>query len=227
MPELPELEAVKDVLSRHLAGRTLVRVEIAPRGGPIVVRDLTGEGISAQLTGRRVDAVERRGKYLLFHLSPRRAAESPIVMAINPKLTGRLQLCPPDAPKAGPVHLTYHFDGLAHVLRYIDSKRMVIRIEQGKGNKDRYVMLSPHLLELLRAWYKVARPQGWLFPGMNPVNPMTTRQFRRACHAAARMAERWGVHDIVNESDETLTGAVQQLLAQDRGRNPFLVKKSL
>jgi site-specific recombinase XerD len=71
----------------------------------------------------------------------------------------------------------------------IDSKRMVIRIEQGKGNKDRYVMLSPHLLELLRVWYKAARPQGWLFPGMNPVNPMTTRQFRRACHAAARMAE--------------------------------------
>ena len=71
----------------------------------------------------------------------------------------------------------------------IDSDRMVIRVEQGKGNKDRYVMLSPHLLELLRAWYKAARPQGWLFPGMNPVNPMTTRQFRRACHAAARMAE--------------------------------------
>jgi integrase/recombinase XerD len=71
----------------------------------------------------------------------------------------------------------------------IDSKRMIIRVEQGKGRKDRYVMLSPHLLELLRAWYKAARPQGWLFPGMNPVNPMTTRQFRRACHAAAHMAE--------------------------------------
>jgi integrase len=50
-------------------------------------------------------------------------------------------------------------------------------------------MLSPHLLELLRAWYKAARPQGWLFPGINPVNPMTTRQFRRACHTAARIAE--------------------------------------
>src|SRR5664280_2728033 len=62
----------------------------------------------------------------------------------------------------------------------IDSKRMVIRIEQGKGNKDRYVMLSPHLLELVRAWYNAARPQGWLFPGMNPVNPMTARQLRRA-----------------------------------------------
>jgi site-specific recombinase XerD len=71
----------------------------------------------------------------------------------------------------------------------IDSKRMVIRIEQGKGHKDRYVMLSPHLLELLRAWYKAARPQGWLFPGMNPVNPMSARQLRRACDTAAQMAE--------------------------------------
>ena len=71
----------------------------------------------------------------------------------------------------------------------IDSKRMIIRIEQGKGHKDRYVMLSPHLLELLRAWYRAARPQGWLFPGMNPINPMTTRQLRRACHATAHMAE--------------------------------------
>jgi integrase/recombinase XerD len=62
----------------------------------------------------------------------------------------------------------------------IDSERMMLRVEQGKGRKDRYVMLSPHLLELLRAWYKAARPQGWLFPGMNPVNPMTTRQLTRA-----------------------------------------------
>jgi integrase/recombinase XerD len=71
----------------------------------------------------------------------------------------------------------------------IDSKRMVIRVEQGKGRKDRYVMLSPHLLDLLRAWWKAARPQGWLFPGQNRVNPLTTRQLNRACHAAAQMAE--------------------------------------
>ena len=71
----------------------------------------------------------------------------------------------------------------------IDSKRMVIRVEQGKGHKDRYVMLSPHLLELLRAWYKAAQPQGWLFPGLKPASPMTTRQLTRACHAAAHMAE--------------------------------------
>jgi site-specific recombinase XerD len=71
----------------------------------------------------------------------------------------------------------------------IDSKRMVIRVEQGKGRKDRYVMLSPSLLELLRAWWKAARPQGWLFPGSDRVQPMTTRQLNRACHAAANMAE--------------------------------------
>ena len=71
----------------------------------------------------------------------------------------------------------------------IDSKRMIIRVEQGKGGKDRNVMLSPSLLELLRAWWKAARPQGWLFPGRDPAQPMTTRQLNRACRAAAQMAE--------------------------------------
>jgi len=50
-------------------------------------------------------------------------------------------------------------------------------------------MLSEHLLALLRAWWKEARPQGWLFPGQNRINPLTTRQLNRACHAAALMAE--------------------------------------
>ena len=71
----------------------------------------------------------------------------------------------------------------------IDSQRMMLRIEQGKGRKDRYAMLSPTLLELLRDWYRVARPQGWLFPGQNPTNPITVRQLTRACHAAAEMAD--------------------------------------
>jgi site-specific recombinase XerD len=70
----------------------------------------------------------------------------------------------------------------------IDSKRMIIRVEQGKGGKDRNVMLSPSLLDLLRAWWRAARPQGWLFPGRDPVQPMTTRQLNRACHAAALAA---------------------------------------
>jgi integrase/recombinase XerD len=70
----------------------------------------------------------------------------------------------------------------------IDSKRMMLRVEQGKGREDRHAMLSPQLLKLLRDWYRIARPHGWLFPGQDPINPMTTRQLTRACHAAAHMA---------------------------------------
>jgi integrase/recombinase XerD len=74
-------------------------------------------------------------------------------------------------------------------LSNVDSERMMLRVEQGKGRKDRHAMLSPVLLELLRDWYRIARPQGWLFPGQNPVASMTTRQLTRACHATAHMAE--------------------------------------
>src|SRR5580658_6960662 len=70
----------------------------------------------------------------------------------------------------------------------IDSGRMMIRIEQGKRRKDRYAMLSPRLLELLRDWWLVCRSRGWLFPGRDPLQPITTRQLTRACHEAAQAA---------------------------------------
>lgn len=72
--------------------------------------------------------------------------------------------------------------------------RMVIRIEQGKGRKDRYAMLSDPLLALLRSWWRAGRergvmlPGGWLFPGQNPVNHLTTRQLNRAFHGAKEAA---------------------------------------
>ena len=71
---------------------------------------------------------------------------------------------------------------------------MTLRIEQGKGSKDRYAMLSPVLLERLRAWWKFAHAQGkmlqggWLFPGLDPIDPLSTRQLNRAIHAAAEAA---------------------------------------
>jgi site-specific recombinase XerD len=70
----------------------------------------------------------------------------------------------------------------------IDSDRMMLRVEQGKGRKDRYAMLSPLLLELLRDWWRIAHPKAWLFPGQDPLQPLSTRQINRACHAAADMA---------------------------------------
>ena len=76
----------------------------------------------------------------------------------------------------------------------IDSERMTLRVEQGKGHKDRYAMLSPVLLERLRVWWRVARAQGrmldggWLFPGLNPIEPLSARQLNRAIHSAALAA---------------------------------------
>lgn len=71
----------------------------------------------------------------------------------------------------------------------VDSKRMLLRIEQGKGRKDRLAILSPRLLDLLRDWYCISRPAVWLFPGRDPMLPMTARQLTRAVHIAARIAE--------------------------------------
>src|SRR5712672_2985298 len=70
----------------------------------------------------------------------------------------------------------------------IDSKRMMLRVDQGKGRKDRHAMLSPQLLELLRDWWRIAQPKVWVFPGRDRINPMTTRQLNRACHTAAELA---------------------------------------
>jgi integrase/recombinase XerD len=76
----------------------------------------------------------------------------------------------------------------------VDSQRMTLRVEQGKGRKDRYAMLSPVLLQRLRSWWRIAHaqgkilPGGWLFPGLDPMDPLSTRQLNRAVHAAAEAA---------------------------------------
>lgn len=73
----------------------------------------------------------------------------------------------------------------------IDSERMILRVEQGKGQRDRNALLSPALLKLLRAWWVEGHrlgkmlPGGWLFPGMDPVNPLSTRQLNRMVKQAA------------------------------------------
>jgi len=68
----------------------------------------------------------------------------------------------------------------------IDSQRMVLRVTQGKGQKDRYVMLSPRLLELLRTWWRVATPWTWLFPGTRAGRPITPDAVEEACLQAQR-----------------------------------------
>ena len=77
----------------------------------------------------------------------------------------------------------------------VDSQRMTLRVVQGKGRKDRYAMLPPILLDRLRVWWRVGHAQGkilrdgWLFPGLDPMDALSTRQLNRAIHAAADAAK--------------------------------------
>lgn len=81
----------------------------------------------------------------------------------------------------------------------IDSSRMVIRVEQGKGRKDRYVMLSSQLLGILRSYWRLARPAHWLFPGRDaehPIHPLALHAACRSACAAAELSKRVTVHTL-------------------------------
>ena len=81
----------------------------------------------------------------------------------------------------------------------IDSERKVLRVEQGKGRKDRNGMLSPRLLELLREWWLIGQPTTWLFPGRDPLLPITTRQLYRVVRdtaAAVGIEKRVSPHTL-------------------------------
>src|SRR5713101_820718 len=80
----------------------------------------------------------------------------------------------------------------------IDSQRMVIRVQQGKGRKDRYVMLSPQLLLVLRTYWRAVRPKDWLFPGRKATH-LSVRMVQVACrqaHQASGLAKRVTVHTL-------------------------------
>ena len=81
----------------------------------------------------------------------------------------------------------------------IDSGRMLIRVEQGKGGRDRYIMLSPQLLVVLRAYWQEARPTYWLFPGQNESRPLDASVLQWACRnarAAAKLGKPVTVHTL-------------------------------
>ena len=120
---------------------------------------------------------------------PRRPQRLPVVLS-PAEVRQFLDAVP--GPKHRAILTTCYAAGLriSEVLRLrptdIDSRRMVIRVAQGKGQQDRYVMLSPKLLALLRTWWRVARPTTWLFPGGRPDQPITKAAVERACQRAWR-----------------------------------------
>jgi integrase/recombinase XerD len=81
----------------------------------------------------------------------------------------------------------------------VDSQRMVLRVDDGKGHQDRDVMLSPKLLEILRTWWRVHRPPHWFFPGEDPERPLTSHAVREACqraHRRSRIAKAISPHSL-------------------------------
>jgi formamidopyrimidine-DNA glycosylase len=120
MPELPELEVVREVLQRRVVGQMITKVEVIPPGGPVVVRDLIHAGVAETLTGAAFAEVVRRGKFLIFSLA---AASASLWLVLNPKLTGRLQLAAPSDKRFRKTHLVLTLaDG--GQLRYLDQKKM-------------------------------------------------------------------------------------------------------
>ncbi|CAG0947128.1 Formamidopyrimidine-DNA glycosylase [Anaerolineae bacterium] len=120
MPELPELEVVKQVLQRRVAGTTIERVTLVPPGDAIVVRDLTPRGFAPTLTGATIADIARRGKFIVFAL---KTTDATWYLVLNPKLTGRLWLGAPGGKRHAKTHLVLALSG-GDELRYVDQKTM-------------------------------------------------------------------------------------------------------
>ncbi|MBX7215157.1 MAG: hypothetical protein K1X39_14190 [Thermoflexales bacterium] len=121
MPELPELTVIREVLERRVVGARIARAELALPHGALVVRDLTGGTGVNGLIDARLTAIQRRGKYLIFHLDA--APDRPRYLIVNPKLTGRLHLCAPATRRPARTCLVLGLDQ-GDDLRYVDDKRM-------------------------------------------------------------------------------------------------------
>jgi len=140
-----------------------------------------------------------RGRH---HPRPQETPKLPIVL--SPEEVLRFLTCVP-SPKHRTILTTCYAAGLriSEAVRlqptHIDSQRMVIRVELGKGQKDRYVMLSPRLLEILREWWRLEKPKPWLFPGDIPGRPITRSAVELACreaHRASRLSKPVTPHSM-------------------------------
>jgi len=141
---------------------------------------------------------------LLEYLEPVHAPER-LPLIVSPEDVTRILDAAPKLRDKAALGVTYGAglrarDTTRLMVSSIDSQRMAIRVEDGKGGKDRYAMLSPQMLELLRAWWRVGRPKGWLFPSRRePVSPISTRQLNRVLHTATARAgldRRINVHTL-------------------------------
>ena len=164
-------------------------------GVPSVNAAMTALRFFFKVTLRRSDVAED----VVFIREPRRL---PVVL--SPEAVARLIAAAPGLKYQAALSIAYGAglrvsEVISLKVGDIDSARMLIRVDQGKGHKDRSVMLSQPLLELLRRWWLVKRPRAWLFPGRTPGAPLSARQLNRAVHIAAQRAgidKRVGMHTL-------------------------------
>ena len=164
-------------------------------GVPSVNAAMTALRFFFEVTLRRSDVAED----VVFIREPRRL---PVVL--SPEAVARLIAAAPGLKYQAALSIAYGAglrvsEVISLKVGDIDSARMLIRVDQGKGHKDRYVMLSQPLLKLLRRWWLVKRPRAWLFPGRTPGAPLSARQLNRAVHIAAQRAgidKRVGMHTL-------------------------------
>ena len=191
----PDLASPEDLRRFQLY---LVETGVSPT---TINATLTGLGFLFDVTLERPDALKRTSRVRQPQKLPRVLSVDEVARLLagssNPKHRAALAVAYGAGLRASEVvHLK---------VTDIDSERMIVRVVQGKGQRDRYAMLSPSLLELLRAWWRHGhaqgkmRPGGWLFPGRNPLNPLSTRQLNKACHFAADAAglkQRVSMHTL-------------------------------
>ncbi len=152
MPELPELEVVREVLERRVLGRAFVDVQVLPPGGPIVARDLTGGDFRSALKGAAVAGIVRRGKFLVFSFQPHPGR---LFLAINPKLTGRLQLAPASEKRLAKTHLVFALSDGSQ-LRYVDQKQMgQLYLTRDLESVPEYAGLGPEPFEVSLATFRL------------------------------------------------------------------------
>lgn len=114
MPELPDLEAIKEFLQGEIVGLTITRAEVLR---PIAVRNFTGGDFETELSGAAFTAVKRRGKFLILSLDNDRH------LVINPMLAGKLYYCPPEERRQARTFLVLGLSN-GRELRYVDQKTM-------------------------------------------------------------------------------------------------------
>lgn len=146
MPELPELDVICEVLARRVVGQPIVSAQVLPPGGPIVVRDLTGAGFAETLSGAVIAAVGRRGKFVVFTMG----GKLPLYLALNPKLSGRLQLVGPSDKRLAKTHVILALSGGGE-LRYVDQKQMgQLYLAHDLAQVPDFAGMGPEALEISR-----------------------------------------------------------------------------